>query len=758
MNGEAATSSGGTYRLLMQDIHPSLSFPLPPTFITQRSKAVRFLETSTTDTDKRISTGTYKTANMVRINAKSVFGRVDLDDAASLRRVLTAMDYTLSDNVVDFYAQEIQNLEGEEKETTSVLHTTIRGQQLQGNTLLLRATLRFLESRNGSDEAVLNAARELENLADFEVFKLRVVHEEEYAAAEAWFEEKSPHDTYLRGHQTLFQRAPGAFGNQGVTSLVGDRLEEYRKKLNPTWYPSASTPPHPLNASSCERCKVKMEKCSRQEPACWKCRSGRYDCKYPAPSSMSKPDEDKGDDAPPRDVPKLSGKPKPDMAPSSSAERPKSLLSDSESELENDPAPSPASQTSTLDGIEPEMDPDATNSESDLGFAYEPEPEPQVIPPPAPKKPEKGKLIGKAGKQTPKKRAESDEEDEHEVMEDQSRISLGFNDTPANKPVRLPGRRIIDNGNYDRKPAVVGQMDPSKIVLTFDLEKVDKTTGKSVPDGQCHFKYRHTVKWDDGKSVAKLQRWRAQNFGRHLGPVRGARQIWLESERDLLFEVLQDHLAHVGGRWSNISWHKVADAYNALAAGKEQKSGARGAERLYNFEIKEKGKQKIITNVSKGQVLKKDRLAPRRTHISIRNQIKAFTHTTANKIIHNAKEEDRKARAKKGNGEEASPEPDSPADSENEDEETDDESTESALLDGDGSHCPGQDYVEDEDFDETMDKSTLNNGHAPSRNERDAADVEARFAAETAAAEEKFITGARARAKDLAGSRWLKGG
>lgn len=119
---------------------------------------------------------------------------------------MIAMDYTLSDSVINFLAEEIQNLQGEERNTTSVLQTTIRGQQLQGNDLLLRATLRFIEARNGSDEIILEAAREFEELAEFDVFKLRVVYGKEYTAAEFKFGENAAQDTYLRGHETLFQR------------------------------------------------------------------------------------------------------------------------------------------------------------------------------------------------------------------------------------------------------------------------------------------------------------------------------------------------------------------------------------------------------------------------------------------------------------------------------------------------------------------------------------------------------------------------
>lgn len=123
-----------------------------------------------------------------------------------------------------------------------------------------------------------------------------------------------------------------------------------------------------------------------------------------------------------------------------------------------------------------------------------------------------------------------------------------YQDTAANRAVRKPGQRIIDNRLYDRQPAVSGEMDPSKMVISCDV-KVVKKNGAVIPNGKVHYRFRHQVRWDDVKSVKKLQRCRAQNFGRYIGPIRPARQTWLESERDVLFDVTQQHLVDVGGRW-----------------------------------------------------------------------------------------------------------------------------------------------------------------------------------------------------------------
>ncbi|KAG4435857.1 hypothetical protein IFR05_008654 [Cadophora sp. M221] len=625
---------------------------------------------------------------MVRVNAKSVFGKVDLDDAASIRRVMIAMDYTLSNSAVNFLAEQIQNLQGEERATTSVLQTTIRGQKLQGNDLLLRATLRFVEFRNERDEVVLAAAREFEDLADFDVFKFRVVYGKEYTAAEAKLGEDVAQDTYFRGRETLLQRAPGAFGNQGETSLIPSRLSSGNVPR-----PSSSLPRNP-----------KRQKLSVPEPKV-------------NPESET---------VPPTKKPFF---------------------------------------TIVYRGEEKDLDEKESESESE----YEPEPKERAIPHPAPKKQKNKPDSKKMGnvKTKPKPKSKSEAESSEDEDEDQSRISQGYADTPANRPVRLPGRRIIDNGNYDRKPAVAGEMDTSKLVLSFSLEKVDKKSGKSVPDGLAHFRYRHRVHWDKAKSVGKLQRWRAQNFGRHLGPVRGARFMWLESERDVLFSVLQDHLESVGGRWSRISWPQVTAAYNEIVAGTKQRAGELGAERIYNFKVKQRGKVKMVTNISKDHRLSADRLAPPRTHVGIRNQIKVFTHDTAKRIIDQAKEADRKARAKKRNSGKASPEPESPENSDHDEEyrdngdaveegEEQDYPTMNTLLDDESSPLLEQDYINCEDYDDTRDEEF--DADEPLIIEEEENASEARLVAEIAAAEENLITGARARAKDLAGSRWIRGG
>jgi hypothetical protein len=146
-----------------------------------------------------------------------------------------------------------------------------------------------------------------------------------------------------------------------------------------------------------------------------------------------------------------------------------------------------------------------------------------------------------------------------------------------------------------------------------------------------------------------------------LGKKRDARKVWLKSERDALFGILQGYLVKVGGGWSQINWDLVAKELNKRFEGRIQKAGEMTAERRYD--LKNKAKTKTKTNpknnaASKGkkssdnqsestsQPLKNDRVAPTRSGGSLRTQITNFTHPLAQKIINQAKAEDRKSNDK----------------------------------------------------------------------------------------------------------------
>ena len=112
---------------------------------------------------------------MARFNTTSIFGSVDLEDADSIRRIMNAMDYYLTNQVLNYAAPELKAIQGEERrEELGVADTMLaRIRMMPDYRLLLEATLRFVESKNGSDEQVLAAARELEEISSTLAKKIR---------------------------------------------------------------------------------------------------------------------------------------------------------------------------------------------------------------------------------------------------------------------------------------------------------------------------------------------------------------------------------------------------------------------------------------------------------------------------------------------------------------------------------------------------------------------------------------------------------
>lgn len=202
-------------------------------------------------------------------------------------------------------------------------------------------------------------------------------------------------------------------------------------------------------------------------------------------------------------------------------------------------------------------------------------------------------------------------------------------------------------------------------------------------------------------------------------------------------------------------------------AGLHQKAGERAAERLYTFIREDKGKDVEITNVSKGLRLEKDRIAPERTAIGIRNQMEAFTHPTTQKIINDIHDEDRKARLKKGKGEKAAADTHSAVQSSDKTDEGEDggEDVEDAgdymnvdtLMDADGNFVQDPGYFSDQEMDEDLDALVSDEDELPPRNEI-GFDARARGIAQATAAEAARVTGRRQAVKDLAGPDWLRGG
>ncbi|CZT00186.1 uncharacterized protein RCO7_08391 [Rhynchosporium graminicola] len=608
------------------------------------------------------------------------------------------MGYTLTNSAVDSRLGELELLRGEETSVTRTLLTMIRGQQLQDNDLLLRATLRFVEARNSTDEDVLAAARSLEVLADFDVLIMRVVYEDEYDDAESCFEESADIDTYLRGHQNLFHRS-WCIRDLGDSARTGAHLQTFSQNINPTWYTSVSTRPIMADDNVASSLAVpNLAASTNTGPA-----------KQPLAEIGTK---DSPESAPKRRKLRIVFK---------------------------------KSKDKEVSVIKPVEDSDQTESELESDSAHEPMVTPET-----------------QSKRQPKMRAEQDRLPEAEDIPipegiDLARFSRGYRSTPPNRPVRFPGQMIIDDGSYDREPPAAGELDPSKMIISFNVEKKDKLTGLLVPAGNATYKYRGDVVWDDKTSVSALQHWRTQNFARALGPSQPPREMWVESERDLLLSIVQQHLADVGGRWLKISWETVAAAYNYQIHGTTQTAGELGAERMYTFSNTPKGK--MLTNVSKGQRLAQNRTAPTRTALSCQNQLQVFTHKDVLQVINAAKGTEKKPDMKKNKE----------GDYEQEDEQKYDIDYHhhngagvmeyfamDTLLDQDGNLAQRASYP-DADAPDPQLGNNFGVG-PPHASATDSHESSAKRRAAFEAAEERRITGPRAIAKDKAGKKWLRGG
>ena len=144
------------------------------------------------------------TAKMVRINKNSIFNNVDLDDADSIRRVMVGLDYQLTNKVLRPAVPELRNMRVQERSVARVILSTIRTNQ--DYPLLLEATLRLIDARNGSSQQVLAAARDLENLATDMVLTIPQAHPVQYAAAQALFNKTRAVGDSVATYQDLQQR------------------------------------------------------------------------------------------------------------------------------------------------------------------------------------------------------------------------------------------------------------------------------------------------------------------------------------------------------------------------------------------------------------------------------------------------------------------------------------------------------------------------------------------------------------------------
>ena len=116
----------------------------------------------------------------------SIFEKVDIGDAGTVRRLMSALSYYLSRRVLHPCAPEIVALLEPEKSTADSILCSIQRHRAR-YPLLLEGVLQFINARNGDDKEALQAAKDLDALAPGEVLTFPGAYYEEYVAAETAF-------------------------------------------------------------------------------------------------------------------------------------------------------------------------------------------------------------------------------------------------------------------------------------------------------------------------------------------------------------------------------------------------------------------------------------------------------------------------------------------------------------------------------------------------------------------------------------------
>jgi hypothetical protein len=122
-------------------------------------------------------------------------------------------------------------------------------------------------------------------------------------------------------------------------------------------------------------------------------------------------------------------------------------------------------------------------------------------------------------------------------------------------------------------PAKVGVVDRKKMKISFETEREDpKHPGRVIPGNRVNYDYLEThtePDWDSIEDLRVLNTWRRQIFGRNFPPIRKAREVWVQSEKKTVLDLMRRQL----DRHSYIKWNRLANDYNKNMEGVVQKAG-----------------------------------------------------------------------------------------------------------------------------------------------------------------------------------------
>jgi len=171
------------------------------------------------------------------------------------------------------------------------------------------------------------------------------------------------------------------------------------------------------------------------------------------------------------------------------------------------------------------------------------------------------------------------------------------------KPKKNRGDKVIAEG-VDRTMAVVGEADETMMTITFEVERKDKN-GQVVRGQHVTYGYLQNhvgPDWNSAEDIRALNIWRRQIYSRNLPSIRKPRELWLQSEKDLVLDIMRDDLE----KRNYVRWNALANAFNRKMAMAKV--------------VQRAGEAFVSSGLRKADALTEDRVAPWRSKQAIMGQ------------------------------------------------------------------------------------------------------------------------------------------
>jgi hypothetical protein len=142
--------------------------------------------------------------------------------------------------------------------------------------------------------------------------------------------------------------------------------------------------------------------------------------------------------------------------------------------------------------------------------------------------------------------------------------------------------------------------------IRFNTERDDpEREGRVIPGNPVEYDYLENhaePDWNNAEEVRTLNTWRRQIFGRNFPPIRKTRELWLQSEKDLILKLMREQFEQRGF----MQWNRVSNRYNCQM-------------HLANV-VQDRGQEFIKHGHRNTSVLGEDRRAPFRSKQAIMGQ------------------------------------------------------------------------------------------------------------------------------------------